>query len=92
MKRTITVHLYDQYESDQSLIRRIDAIREKTHQAYGQILTEILMNKEAGVAGLSDQAVARIAEKTAEIILERLPQIFSDLWAKPIQKPVSFQT
>ena len=72
MKHAITVRLNDRYEAEKILLDRIDAIHEKTHQPKGRIVTEMLTSQSSRPAELSDKDASRIAEKAAEIVLEKL--------------------
>ena len=75
MKHTITAHFYDDRESDRYVLDRINSIHEKTHQSYGRILTEML-NSQAGCStSLSEKDILRIAEKSAEIVAEKMKQV-----------------
>ena len=75
MKHTITAHFYDDRESDRYVLDRINSIHEKTHQSYGRILTEMLTSQASCSASLSEKDILRIAEKSAEIVAEKMKQV-----------------
>ena len=75
MKHTITAHFYDDRESDRYVLDRINSIHEKTHQSYGRILTEMLTSQAGCSASLSEKDILRIAEKSAEIVAEKMKQV-----------------
>ena len=76
MMHTITAHFYDDRESDRYVLDRINSIHEKTHQSYGRILTEMLTSQAGCSANLSEKDILRIAEKSAEIVAEKMRQVF----------------
>lgn len=76
MMHTITAHFYDDRESDRYVLDRINSIHEKTHQSYGRILTEMLTSQAGCSASLSEKDILRIAEKSAEIVAEKMRQVF----------------
>lgn len=75
MRHTITAHFYDDRESDRYVLDRINSIHEKTHQSYGRILTEMLTSQTGCSASLSEKDILRIAEKSAEIVADRIKQV-----------------
>ena len=75
MKHAITAHFYDDLESDKYVFDRINSIHEKTHQSYGRILTEMLTSQTGCSASLSEKDILRIAEKSAEIVAEKMKQV-----------------
>lgn len=75
MRHTITAHFYDDRESDRHVLDRINSIHEKTHQSYGRILTEMLTSQAGCSASLSEKDILRIAEKSAEIVAEKMKQV-----------------
>lgn len=75
MRHTITAHFYDDRESDRHVLDRINSIHEKTHQSYGRILTEMLTSQAGCSACLSEKDILRIAEKSAEIVTEKMKQV-----------------
>ena len=75
MRHTITAHFYDDRESDRYVLDRINSIHEKTHQSYGRILTEMLTSQAGCSASLSEKDILRIAEKSAEIVAEKMKQV-----------------
>ena len=75
MRHTITAHFYDDRESDRHVLDRINSIHEKTHQSYGRILTEMLTSQAGCSASLSEKDILRIAEKSAEIVTEKMKQV-----------------
>ena len=75
MRHTITAHFYDDRESDRYVLDRINTIHEKTHQSYGRILTEMLTLQAGCSASLSEKDILRIAEKSAEIVTEKMKQV-----------------
>lgn len=77
MRHTITAHFYDDRESDRYVLDRINSIHEKTHQSYGQILTEMLTSQAGCSTSLSEKDILRIAEKSAEIVAEKMKQVLS---------------
>ena len=76
MRHTITAHFYDDRESDRNVLDRINSIHEESHQSYGRILTEMLTSQAGCPASLSEKDIQRIAEKTAEIVTEKMKQVF----------------
>ena len=75
MRHTITAHFYDDRESDRYVLDRINSIHEKTHQSYGRILTEMLTSQAGCSVSLSEKDILRIAEKSAEIVVEKMKQV-----------------
>ena len=75
MRHTITAHFYDDRESDRHVLDRINSIHEKTHQSYGRILTEMLTSQAGCSVSLSEKDIQRIAEKSAEIVAEKMKQV-----------------
>ena len=75
MRHTITAHFYDDRESDRYVLDRINSIHEKTHQSYGRILTEMLTFQAGCSISLSEKDILRIAEKSAEIVVEKMKQV-----------------
>ncbi|MBQ1367226.1 MAG: hypothetical protein IIY45_03960 [Firmicutes bacterium] len=75
MRHTITAHFYDDRESDRHVLDRINSIHERTHQSYGRILTEMLTSQAGFSASLSEKDILRIAEKSAEIVAEKMKQV-----------------
>ena len=75
MRHTITAHFYDDRESDRYVLDRINSIHEKTHQSYGRILTEMLTSQAGCSVSLSEKDILRIAEKSAEIVFEKMKQV-----------------
>lgn len=75
MRHTITAHFYDDRESDRHVLDRINSIHEKTHQSYGRILTEMLTSQAGCSVSLSEKDILRIAEKSAEIVTEKMKQV-----------------
>ena len=77
MRRTITAHLYDEYEPDKQVYDLIHGIWEKTHKPYGQILVELLSPlAERTRISLSDEDKSRIAAAVSENVLEGMKQFF----------------
>ena len=76
MKRTITVHLYDEYEPDKQVYDLIHGIWEKTHKPYGQILVELLSPLAERTISLSKDDQSRIAAAVSENVLEGMKQFF----------------
>ena len=74
MKRTITVHLYDEYEPDKQVYDLIHGIWEKTHKPYGQILVELLSPLAERTISLSKDDQSRIAAAVSENVLEGMKQ------------------
>ena len=75
MRHTITAHFYDDRESDRYVLDRINSIHEKTHQSYGRILTAMLTSQAGCSVSLSEKDIQRIAEKSAEIVAEKMKQV-----------------
>ena len=75
MRHTITAHFYDDRESERYVLDRINSIHEKTHQSYGRILTEMLTSQAGCSVSLSEKDILRIAEKSAEIVFEKMKQV-----------------
>ena len=76
MRRTITAHLYDEYESDKQVYDLIHSIWEKTHKPYGQILVELLSPLAERTICLSEEDKSRIAATISENVLEGMKQFF----------------
>ena len=76
MRRTITVHLYDEYEPDKQVYDLIHGIWEKTHKPYGQILVELLSPLAERTVSLSAEDQSRIAAAVSENVLEGMKQFF----------------
>ena len=70
MRRTITIHLYDEYEPDKQVYDLIHGIWEKTHKPYGQILVELLSPLAERTICLSEEDKSRIAAAVSENVLE----------------------
>ena len=76
MRRTITIHLYDEYEPDKQVYDLIHGIWEKTHKPYGQILVELLSPLAERTICLSEEDKSRIAAAVSENVLEGMKQFF----------------
>ena len=76
MRRTITIHLYDEYEPDKQVYDLIHSIWEKTHKPYGQILVELLSPLAERTICLSEEDKSRIAAAVSENVLEGMKQFF----------------
>ena len=87
MRRTITVHLYDEYEPDKQVYDLIHGIWEKTHKPYGQILVELLSPLAERTICLSKDDQSRIAATISENILEGMKQFFPAYAAGYAEKP-----
>lgn len=74
MRRTITVHLYDEYEPDKQVYDLIHGIWEKTHKPYGQILIELLNPLAERTISLSEEDKSQIAATVSENVLEGMKQ------------------
>jgi len=87
MRRTITAHLYDEYESDKQVYDLIHSIWEKTHKPYGQILVELLSPLAERTICLSEEDKSRIAATISENVLEGMKQFFPAHAAGHAEKP-----
>ena len=87
MRRTITVHLYDEYEPDKQVYDLIHSIWEKTHKPYGQILVELLSPLAERTISLSEEDKSQIAAAVSENVLEGMKQFFPAYVAGYVEKP-----
>ena len=76
MRRTITVHLYDEYEPDKQVYDLIHGIWEKTHKPYGQILVELLSPLAERTISLSKDDQSWIAAAVSKNVLEGMKLFF----------------
>lgn len=87
MRRTITVHLYDEYEPDKQVYDLIHSIWEKTHKPYGQILVELLSPLAERTISLSEENKSQIAAAVSENVLEGMKQFLPAYAAGYAEKP-----
>ena len=87
MRRTITAHLYDEYESDKQVYDLIHSIWEKTHKPYGQILVELLSPLAERTISLSKDDQSWIATAVSKNVLEGMKQFFPAHAAGHAEKP-----
>ena len=87
MRRTITVHLYDEYEPDKQVYDLIHGIWEKTHKPYGQILVELLSSLAERTISLSEENKSQIAAAVSENVLEGMKQFLPAYAAGYAEKP-----
>lgn len=74
MRRTITAHLYDEYEPDKRVYDLIHGIWEKAHKPYGKILVELLSPLAERTICLSEEDKSQIAAAVSENVLEGMKQ------------------